>query len=282
MRAAARRARSRTRPSDGAARSSSSSRYSASVWAWVPAAPSAPDAADVVAVHVPLDERDVVIARAARRVGRAHGRRRRDRARSSTSWWRAEHRLVAVGRQRPIGVRPVQVAVGVDHLGFDPDAEVHAQRADMVDQRIEPVGMCVRRHDPVAETRRSLRRDPNQPSSSTNRSTPTARRGRPARAACRGRGRSTPPPTCSPAPGAASSGWPGATAGERWNCRLAAVRPRRCGRRRPRACGTTRPARAPPRRGAAARPAAGSAGRRPAARRAVAWLPLQARWAPHI
>ena len=78
----------RSRPSGWRARSSSSSRYSASVWACVPAAPSAPDRLHVVAVHVPLDVGDVVVARAARRAGRARASYASGSARSSTSWLR--------------------------------------------------------------------------------------------------------------------------------------------------------------------------------------------------
>ena len=39
-----------------------------------------------------------------------------------------EHRLVTVGGEGPLGVRPVQVAVGVHHLRLDPESELHAER----------------------------------------------------------------------------------------------------------------------------------------------------------
>ena len=63
----------------------------------------------------------------------------------------AEHRLVAGVDERPLGVGAVQVAVGVDHLRLDPDAELHAERLHVVDQRRQPVGMRVGRHHPVTE-----------------------------------------------------------------------------------------------------------------------------------
>ncbi len=62
-----------------------------------------------------------------------------------------EHRFVALGDQRPVRMVPVQVAVGVDHLGFDPDPELHAQAGDMVDQRPEAIWVDVGGNDPVAE-----------------------------------------------------------------------------------------------------------------------------------
>ena len=40
----------------------------------------------------------------------------------------AEHRVVALGDERPVRMRTEHVAVGVDHLRFDPDAELHAER----------------------------------------------------------------------------------------------------------------------------------------------------------
>ena len=43
---------------------------------------------DVVAVHVPLDERDVVVARAARRAESSTWSYASGRPRSRTSWWR--------------------------------------------------------------------------------------------------------------------------------------------------------------------------------------------------
>ena len=66
----------------------------------------------------------------------------------------AEHRLVAIRGQRPVGMGPVQLAVGVDHLGLDPDAELHAEAGDVLDQRRQTLRVHVGRHDPVAEARR--------------------------------------------------------------------------------------------------------------------------------
>ncbi len=52
----------------------------------------------------------------------------------------AQHRLVPVVDQGPFGMGPVEIRIGVDHLGFEPDAEVHAQGAHVVDDRVEPFG----------------------------------------------------------------------------------------------------------------------------------------------
>ena len=44
-----------------------------------------------------------------------------------------------------------EVGVGVDHLRLDPQAELHAEPADVVDQRVQPVGPDVLVDVPVAE-----------------------------------------------------------------------------------------------------------------------------------
>ena len=130
-------------------------------------------ALDVIAVHVPLDVGDVVVAQ--QRVELTeHVVVRLGAAEVEHELVAAEHGLVALGRQRPLGVGAVQVAVGVDHLRLDPDPEVHAQTANVVDQRSEARRVGVGRDHPVAEPGVSSRRDPNHPSSSTNRSMPTA------------------------------------------------------------------------------------------------------------
>jgi hypothetical protein len=105
---------------------------------------------DVVAVHVPLDVGDVVIAQqcvelaedVCERVGVGE---------VEHELVATEHRLVAVGRQRPVGVCPVQVTVGVDHLRLDPDPELHSEAGDVVDQRHQTRRGTRRRHPPVAE-----------------------------------------------------------------------------------------------------------------------------------
>ena len=65
-----------------------------------------------------------------------------------------QHRLVSVGGERPLRVSAVQVAVRVDHLRLDPDAELHAQAAHVIDQRAEAGRVRIGRHDPVAEAGR--------------------------------------------------------------------------------------------------------------------------------
>ena len=69
-----------------------------------------------------------------------------------------EHLLVAgtrgqptVGLQDPLRVGAGEVAVLVHHLGFEPQAELHAERADPVDQRAESVRPDVLVDVPVAE-----------------------------------------------------------------------------------------------------------------------------------
>ena len=51
-----------------------------------------------------------------------------------------EDGFVAVGRQRPVRVGAIEVAVGVDHLRLDPDAELHAETGDVIDQGAEARG----------------------------------------------------------------------------------------------------------------------------------------------
>ena len=107
---------------------------------------------DVIAVHVPLDERDVVVTQ--QRVERvAHVGVRLGPAEIEHELVAEEQRLVALRRQRPLGVCPVQVAVRADHLRFDPDAELHAETADVPDQRVEALGVGDGRDGPVAEPR---------------------------------------------------------------------------------------------------------------------------------
>ena len=70
-----------------------------------------------------------------------------------------EHELVAAFGARsaghvedPVGVSAVEVGVGVDHLGFDPEAEVHVEGVDLVDERLQAVGKFCLVDVPVAET----------------------------------------------------------------------------------------------------------------------------------
>ena len=151
-----------------------------------------------VAVHVPLDVVDRR-AREHRRSARPRcGRRPRAAAKSSTSCCAALRPRAARDADRPVGMGAEQVAVRVDHLGLDPQAELEPQAVDVPDQRLDPAGQLAPVDDPVAERRVvSLSRRPNQPSSRTNSSTPRAlARRRDRRRSGRGRSRSRSPPSC--------------------------------------------------------------------------------------
>ena len=56
-------------------------------------------------------------------------------------------------RHDPLGVRPGDVGVGVDHLGLEPEAELHPEPAHPVDEGVQPVGPDVRGDHPVAQPR---------------------------------------------------------------------------------------------------------------------------------
>ncbi len=105
---------------------------------------------DEVAVVVPLDEVDVVFVDERQdvlldvlvRLGDAD----------------VEHLLVArldrplaPCRHDPLRVGAGEVGVGVDHLRLEPQTELHAQLAHVVDERVEAVRPHLRRDDPVAE-----------------------------------------------------------------------------------------------------------------------------------
>ena len=69
-----------------------------------------------------------------------------------------EHLLVAPLRrhasasaQDPLGMRARHLGVEVDHLGLDPEAELHAEAADVVDEGVEPAGPDSRIDGPVTE-----------------------------------------------------------------------------------------------------------------------------------
>ena len=105
-----------------------------------------------VAVVVPLDVADVVLRQhredLVSDVGVALGDAEVDHL--------LEPRLdggPAAGRHDPLGMRASDVGVLVDHLGLEPQAELHAELLDPVDQRVEPVRPDVAGHHPVAETR---------------------------------------------------------------------------------------------------------------------------------
>ena len=101
-----------------------------------------PAALDERAVVVPLHERDVEIVQHCVQLV-AHvcvgvGSREVEHQLVAT-----QHGLVAGGDQRPVGVRPVQVAVGVHHLRLDPQPELHAQSAHVRDERTQAMGVDV-------------------------------------------------------------------------------------------------------------------------------------------
>ena len=62
-----------------------------------------------------------------------------------------EDALTAVVDQAPVGMRAVEVAVGRDHLGFDPQAKINTHAVDPVDKRAKTAGEDVRRDIPVAK-----------------------------------------------------------------------------------------------------------------------------------
>ena len=60
-------------------------------------------------------------------------------------------RQVAPPPQDPVRVGARQVGVGIDHLGLDPQADVHPELLDAVDERVQPVGPDGGIDGPVAE-----------------------------------------------------------------------------------------------------------------------------------
>ena len=103
-------------------------------------------------VHVPLEVADVVVGQQPIEP-RQDGLERVRTGEVEHQLVTAEHGLVARCLQHPVGMFAVQVAVGADHLGLDPQAELQPEPAYVVDQRGEPVGVDVGRHPPVAERR---------------------------------------------------------------------------------------------------------------------------------
>ncbi len=107
-------------------------------------------ARDVHPVHVPFEEGDVVIAQQVIEPIMDRGERVGS-GQVEHELVASEHRFVSGSLEHPIGVGAVEVAVGADHLRFDPQSELHAETADVGDQRGESLRMRVRRHPPVAE-----------------------------------------------------------------------------------------------------------------------------------
>ena len=127
-------------------------RYTACVWAWVPAAAGGVAGRDVHTVHVPLEEGDLVVAQQPIEPVMDRGERV-VAGQVEHELVPSEHRFVPGRLQDPVGVGAVEVAVGADHLGLDPQAELHAEPTDVRDQGRESVRVDVRRHPPVAERR---------------------------------------------------------------------------------------------------------------------------------
>ena len=64
---------------------------------------------------------------------------------------RGNGQLVA-SAEDPVGMPPGELAVEVDHLGLDPEAELHAESAHLLDERPEARGPHALVDEPVAET----------------------------------------------------------------------------------------------------------------------------------
>ena len=64
---------------------------------------------------------------------------------------RGNGQLVAPAED-PVGMPPGELAVEVDHLGLDPEAELHAEAAHLLDERPEARGPHALVDEPVAET----------------------------------------------------------------------------------------------------------------------------------
>ncbi len=106
---------------------------------------------DEVAVVVPLDVVDVVLVE--------EGEHLALDVRVRAGVGEVEHLLVAgldgqlfARRGDPLGMLAREVAVEVDHLGLEPQPELHAQLVHAVDEGVQPVGPDLARDDPVAET----------------------------------------------------------------------------------------------------------------------------------
>src|SRR5579884_3918030 len=49
-------------------------------------------------------------------------------------------------------MRTVKIAVGIDHLGFDPQSKIHPEPIYVIDQWLQTVGEFLRIYEPIAET----------------------------------------------------------------------------------------------------------------------------------
>ena len=105
-----------------------------------------------IAVHVPFDIADGMIAQdginALEQIFGNFG------PRDVENILVAERDVInALDLHRPIGMGAIQIAVGIDHFGFEPDAHFHAEAGDMVNQRLQAIGIHRVGYSPVAESR---------------------------------------------------------------------------------------------------------------------------------
>ena len=101
-------------------------------------------------VVIPLDVGDVVFAQngvdLVEHVGIRTWVRKVENLLVSELGWHAAARL-----QNPIGMRTVEVAVGVDHLALKPKTELHSARVHGFDEGAKAVRPDIRADHPVAE-----------------------------------------------------------------------------------------------------------------------------------
>ena len=105
-----------------------------------------------VAVVIPLDVVDrVLIQDAVHRLENVIPRGRKGQVQDLLLAGRNGH--PAVHLQYPLGVGPGQFAVRIDHLRLKPEAELHSEAADVVDDRAEAIRPDGPVHTPVAKSR---------------------------------------------------------------------------------------------------------------------------------
>ena len=104
-----------------------------------------------VPVVVPLQKRDVVLRHQLVQPG--EGVLLHVVARQVQQQLVPRLRVLTIGKlHRPLRMRPVEIAVRVHHLRLHPDAEVHPQRTDAIDDRLEPMRKLLRVHIPVPQS----------------------------------------------------------------------------------------------------------------------------------
>ena len=65
---------------------------------------------------------------------------------------RAQFAARAAGEiDHPIGMGAVQIAIGVDHFGLNPESEIHFEVVDAINQGLQPLGKLLRVDGPIAE-----------------------------------------------------------------------------------------------------------------------------------